>query len=111
MKKNVDAIDVEKDCPLECTKGLLIYTEDLFDRKKRPVFYNVIRRHDKNDRNIDELEKFIVGNILRGIKRAGMHILIHARIQILMHILIHTLIHILMHILMHILIHILIHTG
>ena len=68
--KNVYEIDINRDCPHQVAKGLLIYRDDLFDYKKRPVFYNVIRRHDKNDRSIDELEKFIVGNIMMGVSRA-----------------------------------------
>ena len=67
--KAVAEIDVERDCPNEVSKGILLLGKD-FDRSGRPIIYVLVRKVDKHNRDINELEKFIIGNMQRALTQA-----------------------------------------
>lgn len=61
-EKTVDTLSLDS-CPNEVAKRYAIIGEDKVDRTGRPVIYNIIRRHNKYQRDIVEAERFIICNM------------------------------------------------
>ncbi len=69
-KMSVDTLSFDS-CPNEVAKRYAIIGEGKVDKFGRPVIYNIIRRHNKYQRDIAEAERFIICNMEQTIRRAN----------------------------------------
>jgi len=68
IEKDVDALSVDL-CPNEFSKRFCIVGN--VDRVGRPLIYNIIKRHNKNQRDILEFERFIICNMESSLRASN----------------------------------------
>lgn len=62
--------DVENSDSFKCEKEITSKKSFIFgkDKKQHPIVYVFARRHDKNDRDIEEIKRFIIQSINKALK-------------------------------------------